>query len=228
MSKVAYLPERDIDKYVGLEEVTALESVSDVATLIEVFEETVRDVALNKIKSVVRDSENYFYMVISDSEYEFDLFDFICRTFNNEISISSINARYLFPSRLSRGIYEGVVDEEDDDDVATSYLDEDDLDLPSEVEYELYYAKTGVTLKVGSKGVIIGRSPKKVDFLIRGNNNIGRVHCNLYVNKGSLMVHDFDSLNGTFVNNSKVHSSEDVKLVEGDILILADEEFRVI
>lgn len=227
MSKVAYLPERDIDKYVGLQEVTVLESVSDVATLLEVFEETVKDVALNKIKSVVKDSENYFYIVVSDSKYDFDLFDFICRTFNEEISISSVNARYLFPKRLSRGIYEGIV-EEDDEDIATSYLDEEDLGISSEVEYELYYPRTGVTLKVGSKGVIIGRSPKKVDFLIRGNNNIGRVHCNLYVNKGNLMVHDFDSLNGTFVNNSKVHSTEDVKLVEGDILILADEEFRVI
>lgn len=228
MNKIAYLSEKDLDKYVGLEEVVSLNSVSDVATLIEVFEETVKEVSSNRIKSVVKDSENYFYLVISDSIVEFDLFDFICRTFNEEISISCINARYLFPRRLSRGVYEGSIEEDDDDDVATSYLDEDELGISSEKEFELYYVKTGVNLKVDTKGVIIGRSPKKVDFLIRGNSNIGRVHCNLYVKDGVLMVHDFDSLNGTFVNNTKVHSSEDVRLSEGDMLILADEEFRVI
>ena len=223
MGKVAYIPYRDIDNYVGLQEVTTLDSVSDVATLIDVYNETIKEVSYNKIKSVIKDSENYYYLVVSDSESDFDLFDFINRRFKSDVSLSCVNINYLYPRRLSRGIYEGNIEEEDDD-VATSFLDEKDVEL----EYELYYVKTGVTLKVGSTGVIIGRSPKKVDFLIRGNSNIGRVHCNLYIKNGILMVHDFDSLNGTFVNNTKVHSSEDVKLVEGDVLILADEEFRVI
>ena len=109
------------------------------------------------------------------------------------------------------------------------YLDEDDLDISGNVEYNLYHVNTGVTLKVEDKGVLIGRSVKKVDYLIRNNGSIGRVHCNVYINNdGHLMIHDFDSLNGTFVNGKKINSSNDVRLVEGDVFVLADEEFRII
>lgn len=230
MSKIAYLLEKDLDRYIGLQEVTSLNTVSDVATLVEVFEETVKEVSYKRVKMIVMDSENYFYVVVGDSEYEFDLFEFVNRKFNSDAVLSSVNVRYLFPKRLSRGIYDdSSVDEVDDDDIATSYLDEDDLDISGNVEYNLYHVNTGVTLKVEDKGVLIGRSVKKVDYLIRNNGSIGRVHCNVYINNdGNLMIHDFDSLNGTFVNGKKINSSNDVRLVEGDVFVLADEEFRII
>lgn len=230
MSKIAYLLEKDLDRYIGLQEVTSLNTVFDVATLVEVFEETVKEVSYKRVKMIVMDSENYFYVVVGDSEYEFDLFEFVNRKFNSDAVLSSVNVRYLFPKRLSRGIYDdSSVDEVDDDDIATSYLDEDDLDISGNVEYNLYHVNTGVTLKVEDKGVLIGRSVKKVDYLIRNNGSIGRVHCNVYINNdGHLMIHDFDSLNGTFVNGKKINSSNDVRLVEGDVFVLADEEFRII
>lgn len=230
MSKIAYLLEKDLDRYIGLQEVTSLNTVSDVATLVEVFEETVKEVSYKRVKMIAMDSENYFYVVVGDSEYEFDLFEFVNRKFNSDAVLSSVNVRYLFPKRLSRGIYDdSSVDEVDDDDIATSYLDEDDLDISGNVEYNLYHVNTGVTLKVEDKGVLIGRSVKKVDYLIRNNGSIGRVHCNVYINNdGHLMIHDFDSLNGTFVNGKKINSSNDVRLVEGDVFVLADEEFRII
>lgn len=230
MSKITYLLEKDLDRYIGLQEVTSLNTVSDVATLVEVFEETVKEVSYKRVKMIVMDSENYFYVVVGDSEYEFDLFEFVNRKFNSDAVLSSVNVRYLFPKRLSRGIYDdSSVDEVDDDDIATSYLDEDDLDISGNVEYNLYHVNTGVTLKVEDKGVLIGRSVKKVDYLIRNNGSIGRVHCNVYINNdGHLMIHDFDSLNGTFVNGKKINSSNDVRLVEGDVFVLADEEFRII
>jgi len=227
VSKISYLFEKDLDNYIGLSRVSVLETVSDVATLIEVFEDAVRDIDFRKVKYVVKDSENYFYIVVSDREEDFDFFSFVSECFDGDIQISSINARYLFPKRQSRGIYEGDIDDEEEE--ATSFLDEEELGFGTDNRvYELYQPSSGGTLKVDSKGIIIGRSPKKVDYLVR-NNSIGRVHCNLYVDsRGKLMVHDFDSLNGTFVNNRKVHSSEDVEMHEGDILLLANEEFRVI
>lgn len=230
MSKIAYLLEKDINQYVGLQEVTRLDSVSDVATLIEVFEETIKDIDFRKIRYIVKDSENYFYIVVSDSECDFDLFSFINNHFNLDTKLSSVNARYVFPHRLSRGIYEESDNYyEDEEDVATSFLDEEDLGFSSNKEYELYHIKTGMTIKVESKGLIIGRSPKKADYLVRNNNNIGRVHCNLYIDSdGHLKVHDFESLNGTFVNGRRVHVTEDVILSDGDELTLADEEFRVL
>lgn len=230
MGKISYLLEQDLDKYMGLQGVETLDTVSDVATLIEVYRHTIKEVDFRKIKYVVKDSENYYYMVISNIEEDFDLFSFIGNCFVEDINVSSINARHLFPSRLSRGIYEPesplVVEEED---IATSFLDESELDM-LEKTYELYHIKLGVTLTIGNKGLIIGRSPNKVDYLIKGNTSIGRIHCNLYVDSvdNTLKVHDFDSLNGTFVNGLKVHSSNDAVLSNGDILTLANEEFRVI
>lgn len=233
MSKIPYLLEKDINQYVGLQEITRLETVSDVATLIEVFEETVRDIDFRKIRYIVKDSENYFYVVVSDGEYDFDLFSFINSHFNFDIKLSSINARYIFPKRLSRGIYEGGIEESiskyEEEDVATSYLDEEELGFSTNKRYDLYHVKTGTTVTIDNKGLIIGRSPKKADYLVRNNNNIGRVHCNLYIDSnGYLKVHDFESLNGTFVNGRRVHVTEDVILSDGDELTLADEEFRVL
>lgn len=227
MSKISYLFERDLDNYVGLQRVSVLDTVSDVATLIEVFENTVKDINYKRIKYVVRDFENYFYLVVSDKDENFDFFSFVSECFDSDIKISSINARYLFPSRQSRGIYDSDVEDEEG---ATSYLDEEELGFYSENPvYELYQQSTGITLKIDNKGMIIGRSPKKVDYLIKDNGSIGRVHCNVYVNNsGKLMIHDYDSLNGTFVNNKRVHSSADVEVHEGDIITLANEEFRVI
>lgn len=235
MGKIPYLLEKDVNKYIELQEVSSLETVSDVATLLEVFEETVKTIDYRRIKYVVEDTEKYYYIVVSDKNEDFDLFGFVNDTFKSEINITCINARLVFPRRLSRGIYAETTNslndsycDEDEEDVATSFLDEEELGFSSIKEYELYHAKTGVTVKIGKKGLIIGRSPKKVDYLVR-NNNIGRVHCNLYVDDmGNLKVHDFESLNGTFVNGRKVHVAEDVQLSEADVLTLADEEFRVI
>ena len=227
MDKISYLLERDLGNYVGLQKVSSLETVSDVATLIDVFENTVKGIDFRRVKYVVQDSEKYYYMVISDKNEDFDFFSFVGDCFKGDINISSINARYLFPKRLSRGIYESSSEDEEE---ATSYLDEGELGFSHENPvYELYQISSGVTLKVDNKGIIIGRSPKKVDYLIKDNSSIGRVHCNIYVDSmGRLMVHDFDSLNGTFVNNRKVHSSTDIEVHEGDIITLANEEFRVI
>lgn len=230
MGKVAYIYDRDLDRYSDLNRVSRLDSVEDVATLVEVFEYTIRSISYRDIRYVVRDSEGYLFLVVGSGGSSFDLFEFIGSAFSGGSRVSACNVRYLFPRSLSRGIFDGDVDIDDYDDVATSFLDEGDLDLPVGREYKVYYAKMGVSISIsGGSGVMFGRSAKKVDFLIRGNSNVGRVHCNLYINgAGELMVHDFDSLNGTFVNGVKVSSSKDVRLVEGDIIVMADEEFKVL
>lgn len=227
MAKISYLNERDLHLYSNLEDLKILNSVEDVSTLVDTFLHACREISYKDIVKVVKDSENYYYFVVGSSG-GFDLFRFIEESFSEDINVSSINIKYLFPLRLSRGIYDDI---EDDDDVATSYLDESSLGLleGSNVCYDLYHINKGVTLKIDTKGIIIGRSIKKADYVIKDNSNIGRVHCNIYVDsRGRLMVHDFDSLNGTFVNGSRVNSSDDVVLTTGDSLFLVQEEFRVL
>ena len=107
-----------------------------------------------------------------------------------------------------------------------------------------YYKRAGRFYKVGPKvgdqiffwnskktsvahtGIVIKVSTSTV-YTIEGNTSISRNHCNIFVNdNGSLVIHDFNSYNGTFVNNNKITS--DTILYEGDTFYLADEEFRVL
>lgn len=229
MSKIAYLSERDLVNYSNLKDLEVLETDEDVATLLDVFEETVKEVSYKNLVKVVKDSENYYYFVVGSGVGGFDLFSFINSHFNSPMRVSCVNARLAFPSELSRGIYDDSTSGYDEDDEpATSYLDEEDSLLNRGVN-RLYYKKTNTYIDIPNSGLHIGRSVKRADFIIRGNNNIGRVHCKVYVaNDGRLMVHDFSSLNGTFVNGIRVNSKNDVVLKDGDLLVLANEEFKIL
>lgn len=233
MAKISHINKYDVAEYVGLEE-AELTTVEDVATLIETFMEASNDVDSKQFSSVVMDNERYYYIVVSDTGSTFDLFSFIREKFDSELDINCTNIKYLFPLKYSRGVYDDnksnlPLEEENDDDIPTSFLDAEDLGIGEDMIYSLYHSKSMSTIKIDKNSVIIGRSPSKVDFLVRGNNNIGRAHCSLYVDsRGKLMIHDFESVNGTFVNNTKVNSFEDVEVKEGDIILLADEEFRVL
>lgn len=232
MAKISHINKYDIAEYVGLEE-AELTTVEDVATLIETFMMASNNVDSKQISSVVMDNERYYYIVVSDTGSTFDLFSFIRDKFDPELDINCTNVKYLFPLKYSRGVYDDKpdlpIEEENDDDIPTSFLDAEDLGIGEDMVYSLYHSKSMSTIKIDKNSVIIGRSPSKVDFLVRGNSNIGRAHCSLYVDgRGKLMIHDFESVNGTFVNNTKVNSFEDVEVKEGDIILLADEEFRVL
>lgn len=233
MAKIPYIDQYDIAEYINLQE-AKLDCVEDVATLIETFFEASKSHDVTKFNSVVMDDEKYYYMVVNKNGGSFDLFSFIRDKFDSELNINCTNVKYLFPIKFSRGVYDdtpvtGNVEGVDDEDIPTSFLDEEDAGVDEEIVYTLYYPKTKTTFKIDRSSIILGRSPKKADFLIKDNTKIGRAHCSLYINEnGKLMIHDFESLNGTFVNNARVSSSEDIEIHEGDIILLADEEFRVI
>lgn len=233
MSVISYIFEKDIDKYEGVKEVTRLDSIQDVSTLIETFEDVKSKVGFENIKYVVSDDEGYYYFVISARVEDFDLFEFINNVYVEDMTVSCLNAKFLFPKKESRGIYDysESADEEfstSEQDIPTGYLDEDSLPYVRRDTLYLQSRKNGSNINIPDGGLVMGRSPKKVDYLVKDNGNVGRVHCKVYYGNNRLMVHDYDSLNGTFVNNRKVHSSRDVELVNGDVLFLADEEFRVV
>ena len=233
--RVAYIKENEIDGTEGYEDIKVLETVEDVATLLETFEEVVQTINYKRIKKVVSRGSYFFFVVGDTLDGDFDMYSFISKYFDDELNITPLNARLVFPKRFSRGIYAlDSINEEseyvdyDEDDIATTYL-EDEFNLDDLGVHTLRYKKTGEELIIKEKErKLIGRSAKKVDFHIKGNPNVGRTHCSVYVEDGRLIVHDFDSTNGTFVNNTKVHSGEDHVLVVGDVLVLADEVFEVV
>lgn len=233
MSIISYIREDDVSRYEGLKKVSNLNRMEDVATLMETYRDVRGKIGYERIKYVVEDDEGYYYFVISNKVEDFDIFKFINEVYVNKgIRVSCLNANALFPEKDSRGIYNDEGSENEDatseQDIPTGYLDEASLpNMDKGVPY-LLWERTGNNIVVPEGGLVLGRSSNKVDYIIKDNINVGRVHCKVYVNKGKLMVHDYDSTNGTFVNNRRVSSSRDVELTSGDTLLLADEKFRVV
>lgn len=227
-----YVKASDLGNFPGLSRVDKLDSVEDVATLIDTFVNVRRLFDYKEITEVLKDSQGYYYFVVG-GEGEFDLYSFINSMFDEDVEVSCVNAWYLFPERLSRGVREGLkyeskpeeeVDEVDEDDIPTGYLEGNPLG--DDIVYSILRKADGTITNISESGITMGRG-SKADYVIKGNTNLGRVHCNLYVDRGVLKVHDFNSLNGTFVNNRRV-ANADVVINIGDKLTLADEEFEIV
>lgn len=69
---------------------------------------------------------------------------------------------------------------------------------------------------------IIGRG--KGATLLLPHPLVSRQHCEIYEDNGQLVVRDMGSLNGTFVNNTRL--TEPVYLPSGDLLTIGDVTFR--
>lgn len=227
-----YVKASDIGRFPELQEVGVLNSVEDVATLLDTFINVRKKYSYKSITGVLKDAQGFYYFVVGGNDF-FDLYSFINSKFGEDIEVSCVNAKYLFPRRLSRGIKKGLecvgqvnsYSEDDEDDIPTGYLD-GGLD-GSDTIYSILRKSDGMKTTIPAGGIIMGRSSSKANYVIKGNTNVGRVHCNLYIENGVLKVHDFNSLNGTFVNNRRVQGV-DVVVNVGDKLTLADEEFEIV
>lgn len=82
-------------------------------------------------------------------------------------------------------------------------------------------------LKVNRDEFTIGRKESQVDGLISFNKMIGRVHCKVNYIKGSYYITDLQSANGTYVNKVRITPNEPFRVENGDIVRLANSEFRV-
>ena len=82
-------------------------------------------------------------------------------------------------------------------------------------------------LKVNRDEFTIGRKESQVDGLISFNKMIGRVHCKVNYIKGSYYITDLQSANGTYVNKVRITPNEPCRVENGDIVRLANSEFRV-
>jgi pSer/pThr/pTyr-binding forkhead associated (FHA) protein len=83
-------------------------------------------------------------------------------------------------------------------------------------------------IPVGAKEVIIGRSPE--NGVVIDNPAVSNRHARVFTEKGRLMLEDFDSLNGTFVNGQRVkmislRSGDKVNVGKHTIYILDSAEF---
>lgn len=228
----------EVENYDGLSDVEELATVEDVATLIETYFEAKRVEDYKRFSKVMQDDEGHFFIIIG-GEGTFDIIDFVTTYFENDNCISCMNIKSVYPSALSRGVYEieepeevakevnnapEEEDEDDDDEGATSYMDE-------EVEnggLVLKRLSTRESVEIPAEGLTVGRSKKQAQYAVLGNKNIGRCHCKLYYLNGVIYVHDFGSLNGTYVNNVRVDTDRDIEVPIGAKLSIADENFEIL
>ena len=74
---------------------------------------------------------------------------------------------------------------------------------------------------------VIGRLPDQVDHVCK-SNAIGKVHALITVREGSIQIRDLNSVNGTFVNDSRIESNRDVEVRDNDCIMLANSEYVLI
>ena len=71
----------------------------------------------------------------------------------------------------------------------------------------------------------IGKDSLHVDYCIRDNSAISRIHAVFKVTPQGASVEDCNSTNGTFVNGVRLNANEAKFLNKGDVIRLANEEF---
>ena len=74
---------------------------------------------------------------------------------------------------------------------------------------------------------VIGRLPDQVDHVCK-NNAVGKVHALITVREGSIRIRDLNSVNGTFINESRIESNRDVEVRDNDCIMLANSEYVLI
>ena len=90
----------------------------------------------------------------------------------------------------------------------------------------LIRVKNGENIVIGSAVFKIGKDRNKVDYCIFDNSAISRVHTKIMRKEEAYYIVDLHATNGTFLNNIQISPEYEMKLNNGDVIRLADEEFE--
>jgi len=77
-------------------------------------------------------------------------------------------------------------------------------------------------IPVTSKKLVIGKSQKRSDVVIRAFDSISRSHCELILSDGVVYVNDLSSTNGTFINGRQIPPNTYTRISPGDEIAIAD------
>lgn len=72
----------------------------------------------------------------------------------------------------------------------------------------------------------IGKEKKKVDYCVSDNTSVSRVHAVIQCKDGAFYIKDFNTTNGTFVNDIRMGKGQEIKLKNGDNIKLSNVEFE--
>ena len=129
----------------------------------------------------------------------------------------------------------GLLDEEEtgllDQDEATGLLiDEDGTALLDENQENIHYPSlfrtlTEETVVVNKPVFRIGKEKSYVDYFVTSNNAVSRSHADIITRGNKYFVIDLNSKNKTFIDDQVVPVQQEVGILDGDHLKLANEEF---
>lgn len=88
-------------------------------------------------------------------------------------------------------------------------------------------APVHTVIEVNQDALSIGRNASMSDVAVTFNSAIGRKHCTILRDTSFFMVKDENSVNGTFVNDTKVAPGQIRRLGDGDVVSLANTKFKV-
>jgi len=71
----------------------------------------------------------------------------------------------------------------------------------------------------------IGKERSYVDYFIPKNNAVSRLHADIITCNREYYIKDNNSTNGTFINGNRVPPETETEIFDGDVLVLANEEF---
>lgn len=109
---------------------------------------------------------------------------------------------------------------------------ETDTSVPKNREVSLHIvamnAPMTVDIEITKNDFVIGKSVNYADGIISFNKMISRQHCKVTKIKNQYYISDLNSANGTYVNNIRLGQLEQRLLKNGDIIRLANSDFKVV
>lgn len=100
----------------------------------------------------------------------------------------------------------------------------DSLVPEEQVRFVLTRRRTGESFEVSGRHYVVGKS-KHSSYQVKGTTTVSRSHAWFCCDGGDCWMEDDQSLNGTFVNEEKLEPHLRVKLEDGCVVRMSDEEF---
>ncbi|MBE5969319.1 MAG: FHA domain-containing protein [Lachnospiraceae bacterium] len=82
--------------------------------------------------------------------------------------------------------------------------------------------------KLNKEFMVLGKKSEFCDIVLDFNNAISRKHCSIRKVNNEYMIKDENSANGTFVNGERLAEGEIRVIQKGDIIKLANSDFKVV
>lgn len=165
------------------------------------------------------------------TSFEDDLRMGVTRIINTEFNMHGKKIQQLYYDLYDRAVkledlYEKIRKKNTSDEAA-SKKDTTKSSSVKRMSLTALNAPVHTVIEVNQDALSIGRNASMSDVAVTFNSAIGRKHCTILRDTSFFMVKDENSVNGTFVNDTKVAPGQIRRLGDGDVVSLANTKFKV-